>query len=127
MKKSYKITSNIPLKIGGRLFCGTVKNVTTVKKDVVVVVPQNTGYFAPYIVPTDITFNNFGDVVKSSNQLSKQITSIKRPKKRKAGQNLKQENVLDTVFKQGFLYAQSLRTVQTEAQRSKNKRLKKKK
>ena len=109
------------------MFCGTVKTTTTVKKDIAVISPQNTGYFAPYLVPTDITFNAFGDIVKSSNQLSKQITSIKRPKKRRAGQNLKQENILDTVFKQGFLYAQSLRTVQTEAQRSKNKRLKKKK
>ena len=127
MKKTYKITSNAPLKIGGRLFCGTVKNITKIKQEIAFIVPENTGCFAPYLVPTDITFNNFGDVVKSSNQLSKQITSIKRPKKRKAGQNLKQENVLDTVFKQGFLYAQSLRTVQTEAQRSKNKRLEKKK
>ena len=127
MKKTYKITSNSPLKIGGRLFCGTVKNITKVKQEIAIIVPENTGYFASFLVPTDITFNTFGDVVKSSNQLSKEITSIKRPKKRKAGQNLKQENVLDTVFKQGFLYAQSLRTVQTEAQRSKNKRLKKKK
>lgn len=127
MKKSYKITSNIPLKIGGRLFCGTVKNVTTVKKDVVVVVPQNTGYFAPYIVPTDITFNNFGDVVKSANQLSKQITSIKRPKKRKAGQNLKQENVIDTVFKQGFLYGNALKVAQSESTRTNNKRKKNRK
>ena len=127
MKKTYKITSNSPLKIGGRLFCGTVKNITKVRQEIANIIPENTGCFGPYLVPTDITFNTFGDVVKSSNQLSKEITSIKRPKKRKAGQNLKQENVLDTVFKQGFLYAQSLRTVQTEAQRSKNKRLKKKK
>lgn len=127
MKKVYKITSNAPLKIGGRLFCGTVKNITHIKKDAVVIVPENTGYFAPYLVPTDKTFDNFGNLVKSSNEVSKEIKSIKRPKKRKAGQNLKQENILNTVFKQGFLYAQSLRTVQTEAQRSKNKRLKKKK
>ena len=127
MKKTYKITSNAPLKIGGRLFCGTVKNITKVKQENASIIPENTGYFATYLVPTDKTFDNFGNLIKSSNEVSKEIKSIKRPKKRKAGQNLKQENVLDTVFKQGFLYAQSLRTVQTEAQRSKNKRLKKKK
>ena len=109
------------------MFCGTVKNITKVKQEIAIIVPENTGCFEPFLFPTDITFNSFGDIIKSQNQLSREITSIKRPKKRKAGQNLKQENVLDTVFKQGFLYAQSLRTVQTEAQRSKNKRLKKKK
>lgn len=127
MKKSYKITSNVPLKIGGRLFCGTVKNITTVKKDIAVVVPQNTGYFEPFLVPTDITFNSFGDLIKSSNVVSKEIKSIKRPKKRKAGQNLKQENVIDTVFKQGFLYGNALKVAQSEASRTNNKRKKNRK
>lgn len=127
MKKVYKITSNAPLKIGGRLFCGTVKNITKVKQEIAIIIPENTGYFAPYLVPTDITFNNFGDVVKSSNQLSKEIKSIGRPKKRKAGQNLKQENVIDTVFRQGFLYGNALKVVQSEANRTNNKRKKNRK
>lgn len=127
MKKVYKITSNVPLKIGGRLFCGTVKNITHAKQEIEIIIPENTGCFAPFLFPTDITFNSFGDLIKSPNQLSKQITSIKRPKKRKAGQNLKQENVIDTVFKQGFLYGNALKVAQSESTRTNNKRKKNRK
>ena len=37
MKKYYKITSNAPLKIGGRLFCGTVKNITHAKQEIKII------------------------------------------------------------------------------------------
>lgn len=118
-----------PSNIGGVLVCGTVKiQAIPPKKETVKKQPlKNTGYFAPYLVPSDTTFTLQGDFKKSSNEVSKEIKSIKRPKKRKAGQNLKQENVLDTVFRQGFLYGNALQSVPKKSAETKNKRAKNRK
>ena len=74
------------------------------------------------IIPANKTINQFGDFITSKNAYKDKITNIKRPKKRKAGINIKVENSIETVMRMGKSWEQSAKEVHKPSKHS-NKQL----
>lgn len=87
----------------------------------------NTGFFAPFKIPIDKTFNSEGSLIVSSNKLDRTIKSIKQPKKRKVIQMRKTENSLNKIMHDAAMYQNALFVPQSESSRTANKRKNKRK
>ena len=78
------------------------------------------------IIPANKTINQFGDFITSKNEYKDKITNIKRPNKRKARTVIKIDNSIDILMNMGKRWENANHVKQTEANRTKNKRCKKK-
>ena len=74
------------------------------------------------VIPANKTVNQFGDFVTAKNAYKHKIINIKRPKKRKAGMNIKVENSIETVMRMGKSWEQSAKEVHKPSKHS-NKQL----
>ena len=74
------------------------------------------------VIPANKTVNQFGDFVMAKNAYKHKITSIKRPKKRKTGINIRVENSIETLMCMGKIWEQSAKEVHKPSKHS-NKQL----
>lgn len=79
------------------------------------------------VIPANKTVNQFGDFVTAKNAYKHKITNIKRPKKRKAGMNIKVENSIETVMRMGKSWEQSAKGMVTQTNKQNKNRKNKRK
>ena len=74
------------------------------------------------VIPANKTVNQFGDFVMAKNAYKHEILYIKRPKKYKAGINIRVENSIETVMCMGKSWEQYAKEVHKPSKHS-NKQL----